>query len=438
MLPVHRDILRLALPSVVTNITVPLLGLVDTAIAGHMGHSRYIAAIAIATTIFNISYWLFAFLRMGTTGLVAQAYGRGDVAGVDTLLRRSLILSFVLSLVLLMGQQGILAFSLWIMPAEGSVHHLVTAYFRICIWGAPAMLALFALYGWFIGCQDTRSPMIVAIVQNLLNIALSLLLVVGFGWKIEGVATGTLAAQWGAVVLALVLARRRMLAIGREHLTDKQPLSEPATPVSPRQFFRVNRDIFLRTLCLVAVTLYFTSAGSRQGTLILAANALLRQFFIFYSYFTDGLANAGEALSGRYSGEGNRSMLAQTIRALFLQGLVVALAFTLVYLIAGPTLLRLLTDRPEVARTATHFLPWAISIPLLAMPAMVWDGVFIGLTWSREMFLSMFAATMLFFAIYLFGREPMGNHALWLAFVSYLFVRGAVQTIFVIHKNPSK
>lgn len=436
MRSVHRDILTLALPSVVTNITVPLLGLVDTAIVGHMGRTEYIGAIAIGTTIFNICYWIFAFLRMGTTGLVAQAHGARDIARVESVLRRSLQLSILFSVLLILAQRFILWFAMWLMPAESEVAQFVSIYFSICIWGAPAMLTLFALNGWFIGCQDTRSPMMVAIVQNLLNIVLSLFLVCGLGWKMEGVATGTLTAQWAAMLLAVALAFRKMRRLREEdkQMPDAQRNHAPV-PLPLSVFFRVNRDIFLRTLCLVAVTVYFTSAGSQQGYLILGANALLRQFFIFYSYFTDGLANAAEALSGKHAGAGNRPQLIKTIRALFIQGFIVTAIFTAVYLLGGETILRLLTDRSEVVTTATPYLPWIVSIPFAALLAMIWDGVFIGLTWSREMLLSMFLAAVLFFALYLLSRDAMGNHALWMAFVCYLFVRGAVQTWFVYNKT---
>ncbi len=205
-------------------------------------------------------------------------------------------------------------------------------------------------------------------------------------------------------------------------------------PLALARVFRIHRDIFLRTLCLVSVTLGFTAAGSRQGNLILSANALLMQFFIFYSYFTDGLANAAEALSGRYAGAGDRPMLRTVVGALFVQSTLVALLFTSVYLVCGPAILRLLTDQPSVAQTARHFLPWAVAIPLLAMPAMVWDGVFIGLTWSTQMMQSMALSAAAFFAVRQLAQPSLGNHALWLAFVGYLLLRGTLQTVYVTRK----
>ena len=461
----HREILRLALPSVAANITVPLLGLVDTTIVGHLGRAEYIAAIAVGTTIFNMSYWLLAFLRMGTTGLVAQAVGQfrsregqsgkalpsAPLQTPHSILCHALLLALALSLLLLLARSPILRLSLWLMPAEAETARFVAQYFHICIWGAPAMLSLFVLNGWFIGCQDTRSPMWVAIGQNVLNIILSLWLVFGQGWKIEGVAVGTLAAQWCALGLALMLAWRKGEAwrtSDRELRAAQRPACDVARSTSllcrlrsllaafPSRFFRVNRDIFLRTLCLVAVTVCFTSAGTRLGGTTLAANALLMQLFILYSYFTDGLANAAEALSGKYAGARNHEMLHHTVHCLFMQGAVVAAAFSLLYLCGGRLILRLLTDRPDVIALATAYLPWTVAIPIIALQAMVWDGVFIGLTWTRQMLLSMFAAACVFFALSQAMPHLMpANHALWLAFDAYLLTRGAVQTFFVRRAN---
>ncbi|MCR4920236.1 MAG: MATE family efflux transporter [Bacteroidaceae bacterium] len=424
----HREILRLALPSVATNISVPLLGLVDTAIVGHLGLPEYIAAIAIGTTVFNVCYWIFAFLRMGTTGLVAQAKGCNDTMLIRDILQRALLLGGLLSVVLLLLQGPILHLSLWLMPAEAETAQMVATYFGICIWGAPAMLSLFVLNGWFIGCQDTRSPMWIAIGQNLLNIAVSLMLVFRFGWKIEGVATGTLCAQWSAFLLALLLMQRHQMPANSQENEKRH--------VSLRRFLGINRDIFLRTVCLVAVTLYFTSAGTRLGNTTLAANAILMQFFIFYSYFTDGLANAAEALSGKYAGAGNKRMLDSVVRAIFVEGGIIAAAFALVYLCSGHAILRLLTDQASVVQSASDYLPWVIVIPIVALPAMVWDGVFIGLTWTRRMLLSMSAAALVFFVVC--RTMPLcmpPNHALWLAFDAYLLTRGALQTVFTYNRQ---
>lgn len=420
----HRDILQLALPSVVTNITVPLLALVDTAIVGHLGAS-YIAATAIGGTVFSMIYWIFAFLRMGTTGLVAQARGRKD-GSARGILARALRLSVCISAVLLLLQVPILRVALYFMAPAAEVVRLATQYFQIVVWGAPAVLAQYVLTGWFIGQQDTESPMLVALLQNVLNVVLSLSLVYAAGMGFAGVAVGTLVSQWVGLLSAAFLLQPYI----RLQETPPSPTTS-ATTGGWREMMRVNSDIFLRTVCLVAVTVSFTAYGSRQGELILSANTLLMQFFILYSYFTDGLANAAEALTGKWDGAGRRHELHQTVRHLFVQGACVSAAFCLLYALGGRALLALLTDVADVRQTAAVYLPWAAAVPAVALPAMVWDGVFIGLTWTRGMLCSMFAAMCVFFALLVWGQ---GNHALWLAFDSYLLARGAIQTCYAIRK----
>ena len=408
----HKEILRLALPSVVTNITVPLLALADTAIVGHLGQAAFIGATAIGGTIFSMIYWIFAFLRMGTTGLVAQARGRQDRSEARTILFRALRLSVCISTLLLILQMPILRVALYFMAPAPEVSQLASLYFRIVVWGAPAVLAQYVLTGWYIGEQDTRSPMLVALAQNLLNVALSLTLVYAARMGFASVAMGTVLSQWAGLLFAIGLLRPYI----RRAKSSLPPVDTTET-ATWRQMLRVNSDIFLRTVCLVAVTVSFTAAGSRQGELTLSANMLLMQLFILYSYFTDGLANAAEALAGKWDGAGCRRELHQTVRCLFAQGAVVSAAFCLLYLL-----------------TAATYLPWASLIPIVALPAMVWDGVFIGLTWTRGMLGSMFLAMCLFFAL-LTCCQQLGNHALWLAFDSYLLARGTIQTCYVIRKS---
>lgn len=425
----HKEILRLALPSVVTNITVPLLALADTAIVGHLGQAAFIGATAIGGTIFSMIYWIFAFLRMGTTGLVAQARGRQDRSEARTILVRALRLSVCISALLLILQVPILRVALYFMAPAAEVSQLASLYFRIVVWGAPAVLAQYVLTGWYIGEQDTRSPMLVALAQNLLNVALSLTLVYAARMGFAGVALGTVLSQWAGLLFAIGLLRPYI----RRAKSSLPPVDTTET-ATWRQMLRVNSDIFLRTVCLVAVTVSFTAAGSRQGELTLSANMLLMQFFILYSYFTDGLANAAEALAGKWDGAGCRRELHQTVRCLFAQGAVVSAAFCLLYLLGGRTLLALLTNVETVRLTAATYLPWASLIPVVALPAMVWDGVFIGLTWTRGMLGSMFLAMCLFFVL-LTCCQKLGNHALWLAFDSYLLARGTIQTCYVIRKS---
>ena len=412
-------ILRLALPSVVTNITVPLLGLVDTAIVGHMGSAAYIGAVAIGTTIFNMVYWLFGFLRMGTTGIVSQAHGAGDSMAERDALANSLLWSGAIALALLVLQTPLLRFSLWLMAPEAEVARYATTYFRVCIWGAPAMLASYSLTGWFIGMQDTRTPMWMAILQNLLNILCTCFFFFVFGMEVRGVALGTVVGLYGG------------LLFGAFHLP--LPLQKKGEGLSAIKslpsFGGVGGGLFLRTLCLMAVTVYFTTAGSRMGSLYLDANALLMQFFVIFSYFTDSLANAAEALCGERVGRHDRAGLLAVVRSLFRWGFALALVFTLLYAVAGSWFLSLLTSHQEVLLTARPYLPWLVAVPVVSLPAFIWDGVYIGMTATRRMFLSMLVAAIVFFALWFLLGSGYGNHALWLSFLAYLATRSLLQTL---------
>lgn len=429
----NAKILRLALPSVVTNITVPLLGLVDTAVVGHMGASEHIAAVAIGTTIFSMTYWLFGFLRMGTTGLVSQAHGAGDEAVIRGGLLQGLSIGFLISALLLLLQTPLLHFALWLMQPEAEVARLASDYFRVCIWGAPAMLSTYVLTGWFIGRQDTRTPMRMAILQNLLNIIFTLVFVYGFGLGVRGVALGTVVGLYAGAAFGAQRARRedrgrRESVWEREQREQSRSVWSEASVRSVFSVFSVYIYIFLRTLCLVAVTVFFTSAGSRMGTLTLDANTLLMQFFIVFSYFTDGLANAAEALSGEHVGKKDRAGLLATVGGLFRWGFALAFLFTVVYAAAGPWLLSLLTNQQAVTSFALRYLAWIVAVPLVSVAAFVWDGIYIGMTLTRRMFLSMFLSAIVFFVLWFLLGPRFGNHALWLSFLSYLATRSLMQT----------
>lgn len=419
----NRPILRIAVPSIVSNITVPLLGLVDTAISGHLGAAVFLGAIAVGTTLFSTTYWLFGFLRMGTGGLTAQALGAGKSSECAAWLWRALTLAMGIALLLLCFQTPILHGALSMMPATPEVEILATTYFRWLIWGAPAVLSLFALNGWLLGMQDARSPMWVAILQNVINIMVSLTLVVGLGWKLEGIAFGTLIAQWTGALLAFAFAlhrlhREKLSATLHEIFGDGERW---------RELFLVNRDIFIRTLCLVAVTFAFTAFGTRQGETLLAVNVLLMQFFFMVSYVMDGFAYAGEALGGRFLGEGNRRAFLLLTRRLFFWGAGLSLVFTLVFAVGGTTFIRLLTDNAAVRSAAPEFLPYAIAVPFASFVAFLLDGLYIGTTSTRAMLWGMGVAALVFFSVITLSPTTWGNHALWVAFLLYLGLRGAVQ-----------
>ncbi|EGN57725.1 MATE efflux family protein [Hallella multisaccharivorax DSM 17128] len=441
MLPIDKEILHLAIPSIVSNITVPLLGLVDLAIAGHLGSARYIAAISVGSMIFNIIYWLMGFLRMGTSGMTGQAFGAGDAEGLRLLLRRSLTLSLCIAAAFLVLQWPLREAAMGIIHPSADVWPLATAYFDIIIWGAPAMLSLYSLNGWYIGMQDTRVPMAVAIFQNVVNIAASLLFVFAMGMKVEGIALGTLMAQWSGVALSAALLRRKLRSL--QAPAGKRP-ADRTERYSWRVFFRTDRDIFLRTVCLVAVNLAFTSAGARQGDVMLAVNTLLLTFYSLFSYVMDGFAFAGEAMGGKYVGAGDSAGLSLvTRRLLFGWGLWLALAFTVAYVFGGQWLVGLLTNDATVRTAAGAFAWWTWLIPLAGFAAFVYDGIFIGLTATRGMLLSSATASAAFFVILgtvllLPSRvqgSPVANHMLWLAFIVYLALRGAIQHVLIRRKG---
>lgn len=432
MKPRDRQILQIALPSIVSNITVPLLGLIDVAIVGHLGAPAYIGAIAVGGMLFNIIYWIFGFLRMGTSGMTSQAYGKRDLPEVVRLLVRSVGIGLAVALCLIVLQVPIRYGAFLLIHPTEEVRELATLYFHICIWGAPAMLGLYGLTGWFIGMQNSRIPMYIAITQNVVNIIASLSLVYLCGMKVEGVALGTLIAQYAGFVMGLVLWKMhygKHLGIKKYKLKIKS-IAEGSVweKAAMMRFFSVNRDIFLRTLCLVAVTLFFTSAGAEQGEIILAVNTLLMQLFTLFSYVMDGFAYAGEALSGRYIGARNRDAFRSTVRHLFAWGGVMAVLFTLTYAVGGNAFLGLLTNDKEVIAAADTYFYWALAIPAAGIAAFIWDGIFIGATATRGMLLSMAVAAVSFFAVYYGFRPALGNHALWLAFLTYLLMRGVVQT----------
>ena len=419
---INKRILQIAVPSIISNITVPLLGLIDVTIVGHLGAAAYIGAIAVGGMLFNIIYWIFGFLRMGTSGMTSQAYGKHDLDEVARLLLRSVGVGLLIAIILVALQYPIRKLAFTFIQTTEEVERLATLYFRICIWGAPAMLGLYGFAGWFIGMQNSRFPMYIAITQNIVNIAASLCFVYLFHMKVAGVAWGTLTAQYAGFLMALLLWRRYYGGL-KKHVAWHEVLKKEAM----LRFFQVNRDIFLRTLCLVIVTLFFTSAGAAQGEIVLAVNTLLMQLFTLFSYIMDGFAYSGEALVGKYVGANNRSALYRTVRLLFIWGVGLSTGFTLLYFFGGKSFLGLLTNETSVIREAENYFYWVLAIPLTGFAAFLWDGIFIGATATRQMFYSMLVASGSFFLVYYSLHEWMGNHALWLAFIVYLSLRGIMQ-----------
>lgn len=414
-----KQILHIALPSIVSNITVPLLGLVDVAITGHLGSAAYIGAIAVGGMLFNIIYWMFAFLRMGTSGMTSQALGARNLPEVVSVLLRATMVSLLISAVMLCLQVPVRELSLAIIAPSEEVAAYTRTYFNICIWGAPAALALFALTGWCVGMQNSKIPMAVSIAQNLVNILLSLVLVYWGGMTIEGVALGTVIALYAGLLLSLSLIMRNYLRLKKYFC-----LQMVATRESLLRFFMLNKDIFLRTCCLILVHFFFISAGAKLGDAELAVNTILMQLFMLYSYIMDGFAFAGEAMVGKAIGAQARGIYDDTVKRLFRWGWLLAALFTVAYFLFGEAYISVLTDNAEVVASAQEYQPWTLLFPVCGVAAFIWDGVYIGATATKGMLVSMASGTAVFFLLYLLLVPSWGNHGLWVAFVCYLAVRG--------------
>ncbi|MDE7426359.1 MAG: MATE family efflux transporter [Muribaculaceae bacterium] len=417
---IRKEIMHIALPAVASNISTPLLGLVDTAVTGHLGSAVYIGAIALGGTVFNMLYWLFSFLRMGTSGVTAQAHGSGDIAEADRTLYRGVLIACCGGIILIAAGYAAVRPILRFMDADAATASEATEYIRICLWGAPAVLATYVFTGWSVGRQNTRIPLTTAIVINCVNIAVSIGLVYGCGWKTAGVATGTLVAQWMGCLCSFILLRRHYHP---QHISPEKLMERGAL----KRFFGINVNIFLRTLCLIAVTVWFTHTGAINGTDVLAANAILLQLFLFFSYFTDGFAYAGEALAGKYYGASDYSSLHRVVLALMLTGAILAGVFSVVYAFTGEYILRLLTDSHNVLDVSVRYLPWAVVIPIAGFSAFMWDGIYIGLTRTRYLLYSMGGAMVIFFSVLAVAPAASANHGLWLAFTCYLGSRGVIE-----------
>lgn len=418
-----KRVLGLAIPNIISNITIPLVGMVDLAIAGRLPGDSVLGGIAIGGAIFNMIYWNFGFLRMGTSGFTAQAYGRRDFQEVTRILARGLMVALAIAAALIVLQIPIEKAILgWVMDGSPEVERLAADYFYVRIWAAPATLGLYAFKGWYIGMQNARTPMWIAIVINIVNIVASLLLAFSFGMGLRGVALGTVLAQWSGFLMAALI-----LMIYYRKILSRAALIGAFHAKAMLSFFRVNGDIFIRTLCLVAVFTFFTSASSTMGDQTLAANTLMMQLFTLFSYMMDGFAYSGEALCGRYYGAGNIPMLKSAVRSVFGWGALVAMSFTALYLFFGEWILMLFTDNSAILDIARGYLGWAVAIPIVSFAAFLMDGILVGVTHTAIMRNAMILATIAFFALYFALGDSIGNNAIWLAFLVYLALRGALQ-----------
>lgn len=419
----NREIFKIALPAIIANITVPLLGLVDTAIAGHLGDKVFIGAVAVGTMMFNLVYWNMGFLRMSTSGMTAQTYGSGDFKASARLLGESSALALLISLAVMTLQWPLRLLLLWIIGPSPEVTSLAITYFNICVWGAPPVLAMMALKGWLLGMQDSKSAMWVSIMTNVFNIVASLIAVYALDMGFVGVAAGTLVGEWLGLLFALLLIR-----VHFPQLRGQMEWRAIVRFKGAGRYFRVSRDIFVRSFLIMTVSLAFMSIGARSGDLILAVNALILQLFTLYSHFMDGIAFAGEAVVGKYYGAGDMLRMRRCVRLLFVWGAAVAAVFTLAYSFPRVAFW-LLTDQQQVIDAAMDYRVWCALIPAAGMAAFVWDGVFISLTRSGGMLLSAVISWALFFGIYWVTPVAWQNHRLWVAYLSFLVLRGVIQTI---------
>lgn len=408
--------------------------MVDTAIMGHLSQS-HLGAIAIGTQIFNLIYWNFGFLRMGTSGFTAQAYGARCLDEAVRIFIRAFAVALMIAAVLILLQYPIALLSELIFKSSPSVLSLALSYFFVRIWAAPATLGLYAIKGWFIGMQNSKLPMWIAILINIVNIICSLLFVVVLHWDIRGVALGTVIAQYSGLAVGLFFVSLRYDKLFRARLS-LQFIRDALQWRQMKDFFSVNGDIFLRTICLATVFTFITAQSGRISDSILAVDALLLQFFTLFSYIMDGFAYAGESLVGRYIGAQDRRSLLSSVRHLIAWGLGLTLLFTVLYAAFGQQFLLIFSDKQDVISATKPYFFWTLIIPVCGFSAFLFDGIFIGATASRTMRNTMFIATLAFFAVwYLLSvslntdSEFVQNNILWSAFMVYLTSRGLGQAM---------
>ena len=409
---VNKDILKLAIPSILANITVPIVGMVDIAVAGHLTGevATMIGGIAIGTMLFDLLYWNFGFLRVGTGGLTAQACGRKDNRECAKILTRALGISLAFALLLIAIQWIFVKAAFLVVDCTPEVRELASKYFYIRIWAAPATLSLMAFKGWFIGMQDSVSPMVTDFVVNGMNVLMSIVLALGIpavggqSWLLRpvgftGIALGTVVAQYSGLMTAVILLAvkyfRRVFADFR--LSELKGLFiGPET----RRFFVMNTDLFVRSLCFIAIYIGFTTISAGYGDLLLAVSSIMMKLLMIFSYFTDGFAYAGEALVGKYIGAGDRPMLRQSIKWTFIWSMAIAVIFMGIYHFSGVPMLRMMTSDAAVVEQSREYLPWLLLMPVIGCAAFTWDGIYIGATASKEIRNAMLWAVVAFVAVW--------------------------------------
>ncbi len=438
MKAINKDILKLAIPSILANITVPLVGMVDIVVAGHLDTSAavMIGGIAIGTMLFDLLYWNFGFLRVGTGGLTAQAYGKGDRKECARIFTRAAGIALACSLILIAIQWIFVKAAFLVVDCTPEVQALASRYFFIRIWAAPATLTLMAFKGWFIGMQDSVSPMAVDLVVNGMNVLMSILLALGLnvgGWHYEGmgfsgIAAGTVVAQYSGLMTAVGLMLFKYMRSTFSHL-EPGDMKSVFKGGETRRFFVMNADLFIRSLCFIAIYIGFTVISARYGDVLLAVSSIMMKLLMIFSYFTDGFAYAGEALTGRYIGAQDRPMVRQTVRWTFAWSMGIALIFMGIYHFAGVPMLKMMTSDMEVVTAAKGYLPWLLLMPITGCAAFTWDGIYIGATASKAIRNSMLWAVVGFAGVWAVGQIFHGLssetylHVLMGAYFAHLLAR---------------
>ena len=404
---------------ILSNVSVPLLGMVDTGVTGHLESPVYLGAVASGATIFGFRYTGMNFLRMGTTGIAAQRFGAGNYDGLRVSLGQAVIVALVIGAVLVALQVPIGRFALHLIGGEADVQAYAHQYFAIRIWSAPGTLVNYVLIGWFLALQNARVPLLIFLTINITNIILDLVFVLGLGMKVDGVALASVIAEYTALVVALFFVAKAL----REH-GGQWSLPRLFRLRAYAAYFSVNGNLFVRTMALMFTFAFVTAQGARLGGVILAANAVLMNIQLLTSMGLDGFAHAAEALVGKSIGERNRESLQRSVRLSLKWSVYFAVGFFLLYLAFGPMLIRLLTDLDDVREAAIRYLPWLILSPLVSVWSFLYDGVYVGATRAREMRNIMVFSSLAIFLPAWFLLQGFGNHGLWLAFTLFMASRG--------------
>lgn len=428
----HRRVWALAWPMILSNITIPLLGLVDTAVLGHLDHAKYMGAVALGSIIIAMVVWGCNFLRMGTTGFTAQALGREDNSEIKAIFWRSLIFAQTLAWIVILLQNYYADLAFYFLDGSEEVRSLARDYYDIRVWGLPASIANFALVGWFLGLHNTRIPLLILVSTNSLNIILNLIFVLGLGWHVEGVAYASLISEYTGLIIGLFFVRKQLAT----YIADT-PIAKILDSHLMIEMFVTNRDIFIRTMALEAVFFFMAAAGAKMGTNILAANALLLNFLFLIANGLDGLAQAIEALVGKAIGAQDPYQFNASIVVASGWSLVMSVGYLLLFLLFGDLIILLLTDIPEVMDTAKVYLIWLVFLPLNGVWSYLLDGIFIGATRAKAMRDSMIIATIFGFIPAWYLLQPLENHGLWFAFHLFMIIRALVLGfVFArIHRN---